>query len=282
LSKTAGNASQLSVIDPSSVTTYFILTFAISWTGALLVAAPALVRGQPVPLLASLLMFPAMLLGPPLASLILHFRSGGRAALRDLGSRMTKLRVQPAWYLCLLIPPTLVTAVLFSLKTLVSPMYAPNRFLVGIGFGVVAGLLEEIGWMGFAFPRMAVRHGELRAAIILGLLWGLWHLPAIDHLGAASPHGAYEFPYFLAFTLAMTAMRVLIAWLYTNTGSVFLAQAMHACSTSSLVVFSPATVSARQEVFWYCVYGFVLWLVVAAVVARNGARLRRHRFDRIV
>jgi membrane protease YdiL (CAAX protease family) len=282
VSNNAGNAYAPSVVEPSSVTAYFILTFAISWTGALLVVAPALVRGQPVPLLASLLMFPAMLLGPPLASIILTFCSGGRSALRDLGSRMGKLRVQPAWYLCLLIPPILVTAVLFSLKTLVSPMYAPNRFLMGIGFGVVAGFLEEIGWMGFAFPRMAVRHGELRAAIILGLLWGLWHLPAIDHLGAASPHGRYWFLYFLAFTFAMTAMRVLIAWLYTNTSSVFLAQAMHAFSTSSLVVFSPATVTPAQEVFWYCVYGFVLWLVVAAVVATNGARLRLQRFDRIV
>ena len=60
---------------------------------------------------------------------------------------------------------------------------------------------------------------------------GLWHLPVIDFLGTATPHARYLIAYFLAFTGAMTAMRVLIAWAYTNTKSVPLAQLMHASST---------------------------------------------------
>jgi CAAX protease family protein len=60
----------------------------------------------------------------------------------------------------------------------------------------------------------------------------------------------------------MTAMRVLIAWLYSNTGSVRLCQLMHAFSTGSLVIFSPPTVSAGQEALWYAVYAAALWLLV--------------------
>src|SRR3989442_10228992 len=74
--------------------------------------------------------------------------------LWDLFSRMCRWRLPARWYVALLIPPILVLTVLFLLETFVSPVYAPNRFLVGIFFGVPAGFLEEIGWMGYAFPKM--------------------------------------------------------------------------------------------------------------------------------
>jgi CAAX protease family protein len=155
------------------------------------------------------------------------------------------------------------------LKTFVSPAYAPNLFLPGLGFGLLAGFFEEIGWMGYAFPRMRQYWGTATSAALLGVLWATWHLPVIDYLGAATPHGAYWFPFFLAFTVAMTAMRVLIAFVYTRTNSVLLAQLMHASSTSALAVLSPGEASATQEVVWYLVYGAVLW-GVAAVFLRRG------------
>jgi hypothetical protein len=104
---------------------------------------------------------------------------------------------------------------------------------------------------------------------LLGVLWGAWHLPVIDFLGAATPHGAYLVPFFLAFTAAMTAMRELIAFVYTRTKSVPLTQLMHASSTSALAVLSPPGVSAAQEVVWYVVYGAALWVAVAAVMRRG-------------
>jgi membrane protease YdiL (CAAX protease family) len=85
---------------------------------------------------------------------------------------------------------------------------------MGVLFGVPAGLLEEIGWTGFAFPRKSSRHNPLGASILLGLLWSLWHLPVVNYLGTATPHGAYWFPFFLVFAFAMTAMRVLISWAF--------------------------------------------------------------------
>jgi hypothetical protein len=69
----------------------------------------------------------------------------------------------------------------------------------------------------------------------------------------------------------MTAMRVLIAWLYVNTKSVLMAQLMHVSSTGALVIFSPP-VSAPQEAMWYAVYGCVLWAVVGGLALRSGSR----------
>lgn len=253
-----------------AVISYFALTYAISWTGALLVVSPHLMRGEGVPKLAGILMFPVMLLGPSVAGIVLTRLLDGRAGLGELFARIRGISFAPRWYAMLLIPPALVFAVLVCLKTFVSPAYAPNLFLPGLGFGLLAGFFEEIGWTGYAFPRMRQHRSAFASAALLGVLWGTWHLPVIDYLGAATPHGAYWFPFFLAFTVAMTAMRVLIAFVYTQTNSVLLAQLMHASSTSALAVLSPGGISAAQEVAWYVVYGAALWVVAALVMSRYG------------
>jgi membrane protease YdiL (CAAX protease family) len=254
------------------VTSYFALTFAVSWAGALLVAAPHLLRGEPLPKLTGILMFPAMLLGPSVVGIVLTRLVDGPVGLRELFSRILRFRFPLRWYAALLIPPLLVLTILLSLKSFVSPVYTPNRFLVGLAFGVPAGFFEEIGWMGFAFPKLRQNLPVLPAAVLLGVLWGLWHLPVIDYLGTATPHGTSWWPFFLAFTAAMTAMRVLIVWLYSNTKSVLLCQLMHVCSTGSLVIFSPPRVTAAQEALWYAVYALALWLLVGLVTLFYGTK----------
>jgi hypothetical protein len=170
----------------------------------------------------------------------------------------------------------LILSVLSCLAAFVNPAYAPNRFFMGLLFGIPAGLLEEIGWMGYAFPRMSSQvTNSFVPATLLGLLWGTWHIPVIDFLGTAGPHNGYWLSFFLAFTTAMTAIRVLICWVYANTRSVLSSQLMHISSTSSLVVFSPPRVSAAEEVAWYLLYALTLWLVVAIVLKVYGKSLTR-------
>jgi membrane protease YdiL (CAAX protease family) len=254
-----------SVLQRHPVASYFALTFALSWTGALLVAAPHLLRRETIPKMSGLLMFPVMLVGPSLVGILMTLFTRGRKGLSNLLARMRRLRVPAGWYAVLLIPPTLVLAVLFALKTFWSPIFAPNNFWVGVSFGCIAGFFEEIGWTGYAFPELSAERNGFAAAIFLGVFWGIWHLPVVDYLGSATPHGAYWFRFFLAFTAAMTAMRVLISWLSARTNSIALAQLMHAVSTGSLVVFSPPRVSAAQETTWYAVYAVALWLTVAVL-----------------
>jgi membrane protease YdiL (CAAX protease family) len=261
-----------------AISSYFGLAFALSWCGALAVAAPHLLRHEPLPKMTGIAMFPAMLLGPCVSGLVMTYLVDGSRGVRRLFFRIFSLRFSKRWLLVLLLPPTLVLGVLLVLARFVSPAYFPNLFLFGAFFGVPAALLEEIGWSGFAFPKMRSKMNAWNAAVLLGLLWSLWHLPVIDFLGVASPHGAYLLPFFLAFTLAMTAVRVLISWLYTNTGSILLAQLLHIASTGSLVIFGAPHVNARQETLWYGAYGCVLWLTVCLLrTVTCGQLLSHHR-----
>jgi len=107
------------------------------------------------------------------------------------------------------------------------------------------------------------------------LLWSAWHIPVVDFLGAATPHRRFWLSFFLAFAAVMTAIRVLMCWVFANTRSVLSSQLLHISSTSSLVVFSPARVNAAQEVSWYLLYALTLWLVVAIVLRIYSKTLAR-------
>ena len=250
--------------------TYFVLTFVISWGGVLAATGTKLLSGERIPRFTGLMLFPLLLIGPLSAGLGMTLYTSGVTGLRALFGKIVKVRIRAVWYTILLLPPVAMLAVLTLLRTFVSSSFAPNSFLPGLAFGVIAGFVEEIGWTGFAFPTMAKKASALWVSIALGIVWVVWHIPVIDYLGAASPHGHYWLAYFVGLAAAMSAMRVLICWAYTNTGSLLLAQLMHMVSTGCLVAFGPSRVTGGEEALWYGSYGIVLWLMVAIVVSVCG------------
>lgn len=262
--KRIGDGRQAST---GAVAAYFLLTFAISWSAAFAVVAGRLLHHEPLGKFDGLMMFPAMLAGPPAASLIVTRLSEGREGVRALWARMRHTGFSRRWWLALLLPPAMVLSALITLKHGLSPAFSPGFFPQGIAFGALAGFVEEIGWTGFALPRMTSGKRPFAGAALLGLLWGLWHLPVIDFLGTASPHGRAWPEFAGAFIAAVAALRVLIAWLYKATRSVPLAQAMHASSTASLVMFSPVAVKPGQEALWYAAYALLLWAAAMCVGA---------------
>ncbi|HEU5097709.1 MAG TPA: CPBP family intramembrane glutamic endopeptidase, partial [Roseiflexaceae bacterium] len=217
--------------------------------------------------------FLPMTVAPALAAITLTGIVDGSSGLRDLFSRMRRWRVAANWYAALLMFPILILGVLLTLAALISPEFAPIFFPAGILIGLFTGFFEETGWMGYAFPKMELKRSPLATALLLGVIHVLWHIVP-DYLGASGARGAYWLPHFLAMMLvAMTAMRVLIVWVYVNTRSLLLAQLMHASSTGFLAILDPTSISPASSTLWYAIYGVVLWVVVAVVVAIYGKDL---------
>jgi len=245
------------------VTWYFICTYAISWLGALILIAPKLLRGQHLEKMDGIQMFPIMIIGPAVSGVLFTSMTEGRKGLRNLWFRIKKWRVSIKWYLfAILTPLCLVLVTLVLMQRIISPSFGPNFFVFGFLFGIPAVILEEVGWTGFALPHLRLKRDLLVSGIILGSLWALWHIPVIDFLGSASPHGSYLVLFFLSFSSILMAMRLLMSWVYSNSNSILLAQFMHAMSTGCLATFGPVALRPGQEALWYALYSLLLWVVV--------------------
>jgi membrane protease YdiL (CAAX protease family) len=256
------------------VAIYFILAYAISWGGSFLIGWPKFLRGEIMTFDDNLRMALFVLAGPLIAGILMTYLVDGRSGLRDLLFRMGKWRVGARWYAAaLLIFPVLILAVLLTLTALFSVEFAPSFIAFGIVGGLVAGFVEEIGWTGYAYPKMHLQRTALRTAIYLGLLHGLWHATA-GYLGEGQSYGVYWLPRFIAmWMVAMVAMRVILVWIYANTGSLLLAQLTHASSTGFLIILGPSPITPAKETLWWAIYAIVLWLAAAVITARYGKQL---------
>jgi membrane protease YdiL (CAAX protease family) len=206
-----------------------------------------------------------MLFAPGLAALALTALLEGKAGLRALWARMTHWRVGLHWHaLALALLPLLVLTILYALSELVSPVYAPTLALVGLA-GLLAGYLEEIGWTGYATPRLLARWSPVTAGWWLGALWGIWHALA-DHVIRAGTLGTLWPVTFGLFVLPLIAWRIFMTVVFARTQSGVVAQAMHFAYTGSLGAFIPlAAISPMQDALVYAILAGVLWLGVAGL-----------------
>ena len=199
---------------------FFLLLFVLS--------VPFLLfSGTPLPGPANLPVSALMLVCPGLAGAILVFREEGGGGVRRLVGRVADFRkIGAAWYLPILfLMPAIMLlsygAALFSGRPLPADPFVP--YLTIPAFMLlffVAGAFEEVGWTGYATDPLQERWSALSAALIIGTVWASWHF--IPWILQNSPVWA------AGQALSTVALRVLIVWLYNNTGgSVFAASLFH-------------------------------------------------------
>ncbi|WP_287585662.1 type II CAAX endopeptidase family protein [Candidatus Borrarchaeum sp.] len=246
---------------------FFVLAFALSLISLLFVVGPSVILGTTEPAEELLLfMILAMLVGPSVAGILLTGLVYGMTGFRELLSRLIRWRVGARWYaVALLTSPILATATLFALS-LTSPVFLPgivttddkaSLLLFGIVGGLMVGFLEELGWTGFAVPRLRLRYGVLATGLIMGVLWGAWHLLIPGYLTI--------FPAFFWSVVILPAYRVLMVWVYDRTGSLLVAMLMHASLSASVpLILMPLAISGVPLLTWYLVLAAALWGVVVA------------------
>jgi membrane protease YdiL (CAAX protease family) len=273
------------------VLSYYVLTFAISWGGILIaVGGPGGYPGTPEQVARLfLVVMLAWLAGPSVSSLLVTGLVDGRAGLRELLSRLLKWRVGARWYAVALLTAPLVYVALSFALSLTSRAFLPNilttsdtaaLLLMGLAYGLLGGgFCEELGWTGFAVPRLRQRYGVLTTGFIVGVLWGAYHFSVI--YWSSSPSGALGLVILLAQLFAwLPAYRVLMVWVYDRTGSLLVAMLMHAVLTSGMLILTPTALAGVPLLTWLVVLAAVLWAVVAAVAVASGGHLSRQPLRR--
>ena len=244
---------------------YFALTYSISWGGILIVLG---LNGFDLTSLQSLdtsLIFVFMLLGPSIAGLSMTVLLDGGAGLHEVISRLLRWRVAPRWYaLALLTMPVLMLAVLWPFSLITDTAFLPRFQWPLILIGLVAGTFEEIGWTGFATPRLLARCRPFVAGLSRGLVWALWH-GLVDFRQNFSAMGiGWLLEFSVLYLATLTAYRILMTWMFAHTGSLLIAVLMHASYTAWLLMLFPAT-SFEQGMAWQTTLAAALWLIVAAI-----------------
>lgn len=253
------------------VVAFFALAFAISW--AILLPEALAERGVLPSHLPTVVLGLAGF-GPAVAAVVMALLERG-GALRDLFSRLLRVRVSMVWYVVALLGPALVLLGGRGLERLLGgtpPPVSSPPMMVELGFAGVPPLLfllalfvnnlimltgEELGWRGYALPRLQTRFSALASGLVLGILWGLWHLPLA--LTPATRSALAELPLW-AFLVDITAMSVIYVWVFNNTrGSVFIALVLHAANNAAAVFLMPVELITTRQ--------FLLTVAVRIAVA---------------
>lgn len=164
--------------------------------------------------------------GPSLAAIAVARYEAGAAGVRAL-LRLRAKDVAAIWYLIALALPSLTFWAGMAFYMLLGNtdgawLYPPDNAQRMIAL-VVFPIGEELGWRGFALPRLQKRYGALNASLLIGVAWAAWHIPMYVLAGGWSVDA------FLMSTVLMTAASVRFTWLYNRTGGSLLpAILMHA------------------------------------------------------
>lgn len=271
--------SRPSLVYRNPVTVYFLLTVTLTW----LIWLPAVILltdGFQSPVkttgMAMLWMTVAQTAGALMPSLVAFFlvrKLEGKNAGSSIFRRYKRWRTGFDWWVAaiLVVPGLTVCAVLIDVFGLnkgipsnsilaqylesMGPGGLAMMFPVLLATGMISSpLLEEYGWRGFALPRLQRSMSALWSAMLLGLVWGLWHLPIWLAYGSDIP----------VYLLLIIGHSVIMTWIYNSTGgSMLMAMLVHAAMLVSLTHFSSGLARWTEVI--------LVWITVLVIVWVHGA-----------
>jgi membrane protease YdiL (CAAX protease family) len=241
---------------------FFVLTFAYSW----ILWLPSVLDGlgMELPFDVSGYSIVVVVIGafaPLLAALTLVFREGGARGVRSFLKRALDFDVKPVYYLIALGLPLLihlaahylaaasgldVARTLFPAEAPLPPVIlaVPYFFLML----VLGGGQEEFGWRGYAQEPLQEKLGIIPASLVIGVIWGVWHLPL--WFIAGDLHSAYSF---VAFVLMTTSISILYGWLYNSSGKKLIVVIFfHAMNNTAapLIPFLHGIAGKPERAYW--------------------------------
>lgn len=218
-------------------------------------------------------------------SLLMTWLTLGKDEMARLFKRFFLWRVGWQWYLvAFLLLPALQSAAVLLTSWLtrtptdyghpmirdVAPIDAPLLALVipWLLFDMLTND-EEMGWRGYTLPRLQARHSALVASLLVGVIWGLWHLPKYLGSGMNSERSL------VWFVVAHLALAILYTWLYNSTrGSLLLVTFFHA-SGNTAAMFLPVSFAVEGGAMQNLLILLIILAAVVVTAATGPARLSR-------
>jgi membrane protease YdiL (CAAX protease family) len=240
---------------------YFVLTYALTWTLYFMARETATATLQVVT-------FYAGVFSPGIIAVMLTAWGHGRAGLSDLLTRLVRVDVPARWYvfaLTYMAAAKLATAIIYRAIYGSWPAGGSEPWLLILAATLFSTLMggqagEELGWRGYALPRLAARIGFRWAGIVIGVVWAAWHLPLFYWFPQADTY-RQSFP---TYAVGVVAISVAMTWLYARTnGSLFLTMLMHSAVNQSTGLVSSA-VPGATHVFALSTSP-VAWMTVASL-----------------
>jgi membrane protease YdiL (CAAX protease family) len=245
-----------------SLVKFFAVTYAIAWTA--FAAAATLSDTATPPVVRELLFLPGAF-APGIVALWLTWRTEGRGGTTALLGRVAHWRVDPRWYVFAIgyvAVVKLTAAVVYRGIPDTWPRFGGEAWYILLGATILSTPFqagEELGWRGYALPRLSARFGRAPASILLGVIWAVWHLPLFFLPGTTTT--GQSFPLYL---LQVTALSVAIAWLYWQTnGSLLLTMLLHAAINNTKDIV-PSAIAGAADPFSLSASNLA-WLTVAVL-----------------
>ena len=269
---------------------FFLLAFVFTWGYFWLIWAPL---GLPESMIA------LGGFGPAVSAFFVLAITSGKPGMLCLLRSIAHWRVGVQWYLVALLGLPVLNLLAFlvvpgALADVVAPDSSlPLLYLREMAFSLTLGiapLWEEIGWRGFAQPGIQRLRGPVKGSLILGALWGLWHLPFFfGPLAQTGPDATFVSASvaLVEFSIGLTGLSVVMTWVLNNCGgSTLLAILLHAAFDSSglaLVALFPSTLPHYLPVHYQTLGIAIVYSVAALVliVATRG-QLSYRRYQREV
>ncbi len=237
---------------------FVVLTFALSWSLWFLSGA-ASPSGPNTPV------FLLGVFAPGIVALGLTAQSGGRAAVVALLRRLIDWDHPVRWYVfaaTFMLTIKLTATLIYRVAWGAWPAFGQEPLLLMIAATAASTLMggqagEELGWRGYALPRLADRFGLGPASIVLGSIWALWHLP-LFFVPVGDTFGQ-SFPLYL---LQVIAVSVAMAWLYSNTrGSLLPVMLLHAAVNNTKDIVPSMETGATNA--WALSHSPIAWVTLA-------------------
>lgn len=262
------------IIKQIPVLFYFTLACAVSWLSLLPIIGSDGFLGKTVPSDNQMpLLFAAMCAGPLVSCILSVYLVDGKDGFKKLASGLVKWQAKFRYYILALFTAPALTLLAFLLLSFFSPKFIPaifsseGKFMIIIG-GIIgalaAGFFEELGWTGFAIPKLRLKYNIINTGLIVGIVWGIWHFPLFM---IKDPAGVIPLSLLLMVRLIthLPAFRILMTWVYDQTQSLLVIMLMHMSLTASALIFQPTIESGVDIIISNLIYTILLYATVFSI-----------------